>query len=223
MKLRRLLFAIAVIAILVVVFLPHNCRWRANQATAVTNLRRYVEAQQQFAEGNLAAVPGNTSSGLGDNAYADNFRNLYYGKTADGERLQLISEAMADAFWRDNANSGAPTGPGATELPRAYQGYYFMEDPSGVLPASQYGKQYALLAIPAFIGDDGGYHAFWVCEDGIVYKLKLEYPGGTKIDELVKRFFPQTPVSDAMPWEGLNYEPVRPKTAHRVGKKDAVK
>lgn len=219
MKVWRLLFAIAICAILILILLPHNCRWRANQATAVASLRRYVEAQQEFAERNLAAIPGNTSPGLGDNAYADNFRNLYYGKTADGEQLRLISEFMADAFWRDNANSGAPTGPGAPEKPRAYQGYYFMEDISGSLPAAQYGKRYALLAIPAFIGDDGGYQAFWVAQDGLVYHLKLDAPGGTKVDELAKRFLPQTPFGDAMPWKDIEQERARPG-AVRAGNDD---
>lgn len=128
---------------------------RANEATAVTCLKNYFHAQRRFAEQNLSSVSGNTSPGLGANAYADNYRNLRYGRDGRGRRLDLIGAAFADVFLEDRALAGAATGEGGAEKARTYQGYRFIKDVSGLPPAEKYGSRFALLAFPERAGITG--------------------------------------------------------------------
>ena len=177
-------------------------RWEANQWTAYTSLRSYASAQITFSYANYSAIPGNTSAALGENAYADNFRNLYYGRSGKGELLQLITKGVADAFLADNALSSTPTCPGAAETAKPYAGYYFMEDAFGMLPASGYDKRFAFMAFPAVYGETG-YCVYWVDETGEVLRHDPKAPTGTPAKELVKWYRPPTPLADSplISWE----------------------
>jgi len=182
-------------------------RQRSNENRAFSNLRNYVQAQSLFFGRRFFAVRGNTSPNLGETAYADNYRNLYYGVSADGGQIRLISKNMADDFLVDNALSGAPTRlDGQNDLKAGGsnpQYYVYIEDVSGDLPASAYSERYALMAIPARLGDTGRY-VLWVDQDGEIYRQKPRAAHGTPARELIKIYrgvSGSTPVAGAEAWE----------------------
>lgn len=177
-------------------------RWQGNENSASAQLYNYPSMQLVFSMNNFAAIPGNASPGLDENAYADNFRNLYYGKTGKGEHIRLIPKYVADAFLVDNALGGAPTPPEAPTVAEPYSGYYFVEDMFGMLPASGYSKKFTLMAFPAKYGIDG-YKIFWVGDAGKVKSYDPKAAKGTPASELVKLFHPATPLSDnpLVKWE----------------------
>ena len=196
----ELMIVVAIIAIIAAVAIPNllQSRIRANEATAVTCLRNYASAQVTFQVGQQARVETNADwDVVGNNGYADNFRNLFYGnpKTtiiADSggkyeadtsTNLSLISQAHADAFNEartptTEANSD-PTAAASTAS--AYQGYYFDEplddDISALLTSATDITEYfigdfALRAVPANSSNTGN-SAFWVNTQGTVLKRGL--------------------------------------------------
>lgn len=182
---------------------------RANESMATICLRNYTIAQITFSLGNQAAVPGNTSPGLGENAFADNFRNLHYGVAANGQKLYLISEYMADAFLVENALSEAPTrSEGAAKKAFPYQGYLFVEDMSGALPAGEYGTRCALMAIPAELGITGRY-VYWIDQEGAVYRQKPAAAEGTAAAEDVFQLYRNVPGSTPLRKYAPGWEAVK--------------
>ena len=201
-----IMVGVAIIVIFVFVHLAIegliDYRWRANEISACSMLRLHPSAQMLFSMKKFATIPGNTSLGLDESAYADNFRNLYYGKTDKGEHIRLISQHMADAFLVDNALDGAPTPPEAPTVAKPYSGYYFVEDMFGMLPASGYSKKFTLMAFPAEYGISG-YKIFWVDDTWKVKSYDPKVAKGTPASELARLFHPPTPLSDnpLVKWE----------------------
>ena len=167
-------------------------KWMANQNAVHSQLRLYVFPQTGFSLRNFSAVPGNSSPELGNNAYADNYRNLYYGRTEQGDPLRLISKDVADAFLVDNPLGGAPTPSEAPGTAEPYNGYYFQEDVSGAVPASAYKTKYAFMAFPAVYGETG-YKVFWTDQEGVVFSHDPKLPTGTPAAEIARLFLPATP------------------------------
>lgn len=182
-------------------------RWQSNETNAIAALKAYATAQITFRKDGYCRIAGNTSPALGELAFADNFRNLYYGRDKTGTgQMQLISKHFADAFIADNALSGAPTVDGATSTPTPYQGYLFQEDCSGALPADQYGSKFALMAFPAVYGVDG-YSVFWINEAGAVYESKLAVKKGATATEIQRMYSCPTPLIErpSREWHALSY------------------
>ena len=180
-------------------------RWQSNQYSAHYALKTYVSAQVNFSVAQYAKIQGNTSPDLGDNAFADNFRNLYYGKgnASSGEPLSLISKDMADAFLVDNALRGAPTPPEAPTVSVPYKGYVFQEDIFGMIPRSEYSGKCALMAFPAVYGKTG-YKVFWIGvsenesdarghDSTKVFEFDPDVSKGTPASEIAKLFYASTP------------------------------
>ena len=140
---------------------------RANEARAVSCVRSYGTAQDSLR--NLK--PGVVPDGTGDETrYFDNFRNLHYYRNEKGNRLALVSQAMADAFA--GPTGGAPTPEDATSVSKAYEGFVFLEDPY-VANNHLWESEYALVAYPARPRRTGD-NLFWMCSDGEVLKRKCE-------------------------------------------------
>lgn len=180
-------------------------RWQANQNAAYSMLRNYASAQVVFSVAQYAKIQGNTSPDLGDKAFADNFRNLYYGKDSNGNLLSLISKFSADAFLSDNALRGAPTPAEAPTASVPYQGYVFQEDVFGMIPRSEYGGKCALMAFPAVYGETG-YKVFWIgvsenesdereYDPTKIFEFDPDVPKGTPASEIAKLFYAPTPPS----------------------------
>jgi hypothetical protein len=163
-------------------------RQRYNQSNAMSQLMNYVAAQSIFRE----HFPEKATN-------VDNFRNLYYGKSEEGEQLRLISSAMADASLRDNFLGNTPTiEPGDSTPAKPYNGYYFIEDPSGLLPASEYADRFALMAIPTEYLY-GGFKIFWINEDYSLHAYDPEVEWGTTAEQLLELFLNKpdsTPLAD---------------------------
>lgn len=158
-----------------------------NEAAVAAAMREYVRAQKAFSEGNYAAVPGNVSPRLGDNAYADNFRNLYYGRREDGGRLELVAREFANAHLGET--NGALTVPVESEKDMRrvpYAGYLFLEDLSGDLRASAYGERFALMALPNEPHRTGT-TVFWIDNEGALFARDI-HPGVKTLEDLILRF-----------------------------------
>lgn len=150
-------------------FILDNSRIPANEANAVAALKSYAHAQETFKAGRHGRAAANTAAG--EEGYADNFRNLFYGNPV-GENgdagatwnLRLVNQPMADAFRAPT--KGAPTAsatiaPGETAVP--YQGYVFIEDPA----IQDWTRDFGLYAYPTEYGVTGR-NVFWIGRDGIV-------------------------------------------------------
>ena len=137
--------------LLTLVALPSllGSRIRANENSAVSVLNRYHEAQKIFRERNYAAIPGNNTLALG---YCDKFRNLRYGKDENGEPLNLLDAAVADA--------SASVAPGASGQHMSSQGYLFLEDPF-LSAHALWEKEFALVAYPLKAGATVSY-VYWI-------------------------------------------------------------
>ena len=182
-------WAVLILAVLTVILIAERNRAiRSRELVAQICLRKYATAQLTFALGKQATIPGNTSPGLGENAYADNFRNLFYGADDDGQWLHLVPESMADAYLVDNALSGAPTlNEGADRKAAPHHGYLFVEDLTGDVPAAKYDSWCTLMAIPVELGATGRY-VYWINQEGVVYSQEPRAPKGTTAEELLKLY-----------------------------------
>lgn len=152
----------------------------ANEASAVSNLKVYVTAQVTFQLGRQGRIDTNT--GTGEKGYADNYRNLYYGKPAgapdDIRLLSLISRAQADAFAGPTARTAASSHgeqPAGTATP--YRGYLFLEP-----PGIDFATEYALVAYPAKYGISGD-KIFYIDEAGTVYAMEMDKREGGLPDD----------------------------------------
>lgn len=183
----ELMIVIAIIAIIAAIAIPNLMRSRimANEANAVAALKSFTTAQVTFQTGKQGRLAANTT--LGATAYADNYRNLFFGNpvadtvgavaNADATRnLALINQTFADAFIADNPLGGAatnnvPTVPVATAVGNPYQGYLFSEPGAGIVLADL-AFTFALYALPGNSSTNGN-NAFWVGQEGTVWMQGL--------------------------------------------------
>lgn len=180
-------------AVVLQVITHWNATMRRNEATAVTALKSYATAQVTFSiwgKSKPGRGAGNTLA-TGDAAYADNYRNLFYGVVEHQDesiRFTLIPKPLADAFLIDNFLGGFPTADAmAPQESVPYSQYYFQEDPSGLLTASGYDKTFALMAFPRILGKTGRY-VYWIGIEGIVYQQRPDAPKGTPAAKLFELY-----------------------------------
>jgi hypothetical protein len=164
---------------------PWGSSIRANEATAVTLLKRYHEAQLVFSARKLAAIPGNANPALGETAYADTFRILYYGKDVNDRELHLINKGMADTRVDEKIHLVGPFSFRGKDEGQFYFGYLFLDDPSGALSPDDYERAFGLLALPKDSSTTGS-NAYWIGKEGIVYTHGLET--GLKVEDALALF-----------------------------------
>lgn len=133
-----------------------KARVRANEVTALTCLKNYASAQATYVKNQKRENPG----------YCNNFRALYYGESASGEPIVLISQRMADAFIEANGNVPQESSP--------YHGYVFLEDPT--LDPDDWADYFALVAYPVKPGTTGE-HMYWIGKEGQVLMKLAEADG----------------------------------------------
>lgn len=167
----ELLIVVAIIVIIAARAIPNlrDARMRSNESNTINLLRQYADAQQTF----------RTTGGTG--GYADDFTVLRTGAHAtDSEkRLDLIDKDFAAA----RAPSGTPV-----------HGYLFAEPTGPNVNEEFWTDRYALLAVPAVSGHDGG-RAFYIDNEGVV--LMKELPEKTKAADSMSM---ETPLQNAGGW-----------------------
>ena len=180
----ELMIVIAIIAIIAAIAIPNlmQSRMRANETTAVTQVKNYANAQLIFVAGQQGRGTVNSTNG-GPRGFCDNFRNLYYGNpittraTADTSNvdpavnLLLINEAHANAFTTSAgtgaATNAAPLSPGNFA---AFNGYAFTEP--GDIPVTAWATGYGHVAGP-IDGTRTGTSAFFIGTEGNVMRRGL--------------------------------------------------
>lgn len=194
----ELMVVIVILGIAAAIAMPNLLRARiqANHSATIAALKAYADAQSTWRKGgfalaagdgvNNATVVGAVGSAayernFGERAYADTFRNLYYGfkSRENTTRTEILSKAMADAFYPDYTTNlgliGRTTRPttwpslaedSKLEQPFGFNGYRFAEDafmynPVGANGFLGWNNSYALIAYPAIIGRTGE-RIFWI-------------------------------------------------------------
>ncbi len=181
----ELMIVIAIISIIAVIAIPNllQSRIRANETSAVSQIRNYAAAQSIFQErdsgvlsANRGKIPGKTSvdAPANKNGYCAQYDLLYYGSMVIGNaagaaiasttRLRLISMAHANASRRGSSNVTAA-------LNQMFNGYWFAE-PTLKLPDSFYDTCYAQIAYPDHSSRSGS-KAFYFDDTGTVMSRLL--------------------------------------------------
>lgn len=201
----ELMIVIAIIGILAAVAIPNILRGRIlyNEANAVGALQQYTTAQEIWRKSFFGGVEGNNFKyadnaankdlNSGQRAFADNFRNLYYGVPRTGQTvpIKLLSKAVADAF-NPSARSGsyAPVSTRSSERATTtsvpYSGYVFLEDPfmnTGSLGTANddmgWNVGYGLVAYPTAFGRTGN-NLLWV---GFNRKISMAVPNNGQVGQ----------------------------------------
>lgn len=122
---------------------------------AIKSLIAYGEAQKKFKANNFAKLNGVSINKTG---YCDNFQNLYYGLDSLNNYLSLIPKEMADAAISELR--GAPTMNVQQKKYKAYNGYFFEDDPY-IANNNLWDKQFGLIASPEMFHNGFG-KVFWI-------------------------------------------------------------
>lgn len=194
----ELMIVIVILGIAATLAIPNllRARLQANHSATIAALKTYADAQATWRKGGFALAAGNGvnnaavteavgtavyESNFGGRAYADTFRNLYYGfKTnARNTRAGILSKAMADAYYPDytinlgliGRSTRPVTWPTVAEDTRTedefgFNGYRFAEDafmysPTGANQFLGWNNSYALIAYPTVLGQTGE-RIFWI-------------------------------------------------------------
>lgn len=161
---------------------------RENENRALVSLKNLATAQVTFAIKEYHTVPGNNVTSPQDGKYADNFRNLHYGRDGDGRQLRLIPRELADAFVVENILNGAKTADNREHNPSApCNGYYFQEDVTELPRTLEHAQTFAYMAFPAFLKETGRY-VFWIGEEGTVYRHEPDAPKRTPAAKLMELY-----------------------------------
>lgn len=166
----ELMIVIGIIAIIAAIAIPNllQSRIRANEASAVTQIRNYGNAQLLFITGRQGRL--STNSNATASGYATNYRNLYYGNPVHGDTagalmadtasaLRLIAKTHADAFIGAISPTTLTTPEAAPATPAPFTGYYF-GNPSDV-SARFYETHYAQIAVPGDSSRSGNKALFY--------------------------------------------------------------
>lgn len=203
----ELMIVVAIIAIVSAIAIPNllQSRIQANEAVAVSAIKEYATAQVTFQVGRQGIDSNNTKAG--GHGFCDNFRNLFYGNIQNDRNanLNLISQAIADAFARDRAanaadTNGTPTAPTANA--QSFQGYMFsepneMRGEEGGINAFEH--NFAILAVPHTSGQSGS-NMYWVDMQGTVWLRGLN--GGVGYATSISEATPAT--ASAAEWWSKN-------------------
>lgn len=164
-------------------------------------LRVYATAQVTFSVSRQGRDAKN--SGSGDNGYADNFRNLFYGKVyGEEQNFGCITRSMADAFAGPTAGVetvASQEEPAAVAAP--WNGYLFLEP-----PGIDFSRNFCLVAYPVSF-KKAHTKIFLIDDHGILFEMDVDArEGGCPLEDEMPALLSASELPGANPglWRMVN-------------------